>query len=445
MRRAIYNSSILKNWKSVNHPARRSSRVWLAFLFTLLISARTAMAADWSAAEQQLAKKIVAVTGPGTLALSAENRSSLGRRDSEVVQNGLRSALEESGIHFVKTEQAAASVSLTLSENETSFVWVAEIHQGAGDSSVVMVSVPRSGRPGTANESMPITLRKIPLWTQDDRMLDVAVLEENGTVSRIAVLGTEEVSTYRLQNGKWQAEQTLAIVHPKPWPLDLRGRLLQNPDHSLIAYMPGVICRITVTAAPLAISCQPGDDPWPIAPLANTSSSLFPGAGAGGTPFAPVPQLTGFFASTRNYFTGVLSPAIGKFNTVPKFYSAAFIPREKYTLWMFASVDGKVHLIDGMNDQPSNFAWGSDIAAVRTACGAGSQVLATTSGEQGQDSIRAYEFPDRDPVAVSAAVDLPGAVSALWTEARGDVAIAIETDRDTGSYEAFRLSLACGQ
>jgi hypothetical protein len=293
---------------------------------------------------------------------------------------------------------------------------------------------------------MPIALRKVPLWTQDERMLDVAVLEENGTPSRIAVLDPEDVSMYRLQNGKWQAEQTLPITHPKPWPLDLRGRFFQAADHTLDAYLPGVICRITVTATPLNITCHASDDPWPIVSgTMNVSSSVFPSAGSSNPYLAPVPPLTGFFASTRNFFTGVLSPAVGKFNTVPKFYSAAFVPREKYTLWLFAGADGKIHLIDGMNDQSATFAWGSDITAVRTSCGAGSQVLATTSGDQAQDSIRAYEFPDRDPVAVSAAIDFPGPVSALWTEARGDSGIAIARNRDTGRYEAFRLSLACGQ
>jgi hypothetical protein len=153
----------------------------------------------------------------------------------------------------------------------------------------------------------------------------------------------------------------------------------------------------------------------------------------------------GFFAPTRNYFTGVLSPAIGKFNTVAKFYAAAFIPREKYTLWVFASADGAVRLTDGINEQTSSLAWGSDIATVRTTCGAGWQVLTTGAGDPVQDSVRAYEFPDRDPVAVSTPVDFPGPVSALWTETRGDSAIAIARNRDTGSYEAFRLSLSCGQ
>ena len=83
-----------------------------------------AHAADWSGPEQQLARKIVAVTGPGAVALTAENRSSLGKRDSEVIQNGLRSALEGLGIRFVNAEQAAATVAISLSENQLlTFGW----------------------------------------------------------------------------------------------------------------------------------------------------------------------------------------------------------------------------------------------------------------------------------------------------------------------------------
>ena len=47
--------------------------------------------------------------------------------------------------------------------------------------------------------------------------------------------------------------------------------------------------------------------------------------------------------------------------------------------------------------------------------------------------------------AVSAAVEFPGAITALWAEAKGDTAIVIARNRETGSYEAFRLALSCGQ
>jgi hypothetical protein len=446
MRRAVYNSGIPDNrLKSVHRSALglRALR-FAAFLSTLVISL-TALAADWSVPEQQLARKIAAVTGPGTVALTIESHSSLSRRDSEVVQNGLRAALEQSGLHFVKAEQAVASVTITLSENVTSYVWVAQIHQSATESAVAMVAIPRSGRVSAARDTMPITLRKTFLWSQNDPILDVAILEENGAPARIAVLDSENVSFYRWQGGKWQAEQVLAITHARPWPQDLRGRLVLAKDHLLDAYLPGVICRAGAEAAS-GMNCRESDDPWPIVPPSMLgSASVFPSAGSSNVPSAAVSQVTAFFAPTRNFFTGVLTPAVGKFSTVPKFYSAGFVPRDRYMLWLFASTDGKVHMVDGMSDQASKLDWGTDIATVRTNCGAGWQVLAANSGEQLGDAVRAYEFPDRDPVAVSSAVDFPGELSALWTESRGDSAIAIVNNRETGSYEAYRLAVACGQ
>ena len=132
---------------------------------------------------------------------------------------------------------------------------------------------------------------------------------------------------------------------------------------------------------------------------------------------------------------------------MPKFYSVAFLPRDKYLLRLFAATDGHVHMVDGVSDQAGRFAWGSDLTSLKTSCGSGWQVLATSSEETPGDRVRAYEFPDRDPVAVSAAVDFPGAgvVTALWTEAKGDTAIAVVKNHETRSYEAFRLAVVCSQ
>ena len=63
---------------------------------------------------------------------------------------------------------------------------------------------------------------------------------------------------------------------------------------------------------------------------------------------AAAPALSAFFARRRNFFTGVISPSLGKFSAVTRFYSAAFVPRDKYTLWLFSGTDGNVHLIDGI-------------------------------------------------------------------------------------------------
>jgi hypothetical protein len=454
MRRAVYNSAIPNG---VSNPVNRASRyalflrVLLQFSFVMLSLAIAARAADWNGPEQQLARKIVAVTGPGAVALAIENHSSLGRRDSEIIQNGLRSALEGAGLHFMRADQAAATVTITLSENAASYVWVAEIHQGAGEAAVVMVSLPRVEGSTATRDSVPLSLRKTLLWSQDSQILDVAVLEENSTPTHIAVLDPEKVSLYRWQGGKWQQEQAMPIVRERPWPRDLRGRLLPAGDHLLDVYLPGLICASTA-AVPLALNCRESDDPWPLTAgplvagtLNRGTLPVFPSAGLANGAATVVPQMKAFYAPTRNFFTGALTPGVGKFTTIPKFYSAAPLPRDKYTLWLFAATDGQVHTVDGVSDQTARFGWGSDLATVKTSCGAGWQVLASSSGDQAGDSIRAYEFPDRDPVAVSAAIDFPGTITAMWTEARGDTAVAVVRNEETGSYAAFRLVVACNQ
>ncbi len=446
---AVYNSAIPNIISKAANRALRPAlrlRVIVQLCFVMLGLGMAAQAGDWSGPEQQLAGQIVALTGPGAVALTVENRSSLGRRETEIIQNGLRSALEGLGLRFVTTDQAAATVTISLSENPTAYVWVAEVRQGAGEVAVVMVSAPRADGSMAAHDSVPLSLRKIPLFAQDNPILDVAVLEENAAPTHIAVLDAEKVSLYRLQSGKWLPEQALGIVHARPWPRDMRGRLIPARDHLLDVYLPGVICHST-GSMPLALNCRESDDPWPLisGTLNGGSLSVFPSAGLANGASTVVPQMGAFFAPTRNFFTGALTPAVGKFTTVPKFYAAALLPRNKYMLWLFAATDGQVHMVDGVSDQAAKFGWGSDLASVKTPCGAGWQVLATSPGVQAEDSVRAYEFPDRDPVAVSTAIDFSGTITALWTEAKGDTAVVVVKNRETGSYEAIRLATDCSQ
>lgn len=446
MREAVYNSAILDVASNSVRRLRGAAvylRNFLRLSVVFVVLAATSLAGDWSTPEQNLAKKIVAVTGMVRLALVFENRSSLGKRDSDIIENGLRSAMQSVGLQFVPANQASASVTISLSENPTSYVWIAQIYPKTGDASVALVSTPRPPGP-VAQDAMPLSLRKILLYAQEPRILDVAVLGEGSTPNRIIVLDPDRVSWYRGGNGRWQPEQMLTIPHDRPWPRDLRGKLILTNDRAVQAYLPGEFCMAIATSAKL--DCRESDDPWPLLPELNGTMAVFPSAGIANGASTVLPQERAFFAPTRNFFTGVLRPAIGKFSTVPMFFSAALLPRENNPLWLFAGTDGRVHIVDGISDQISNVYWGSDLTVVRTACGAGWQVLASSGGEvEGKDFIRAYELPDRDPVAVSPQVELDGPISALWTESRGDTAIAISRNRETGNYEAFRLAMACGQ
>lgn len=159
-------------------PASAPPTIARTFLFALLLVATlitSSFAANWSQPEQELARKIAAVTGPGAISFDLRNQSSLSRKDVDEITRGLRGQLEAAGLRFVTPEQAAASIAITLSENLQNFVWVAEIHQGTNEPVIVVVAFPRSTTASALHEPSPLIIRKTPLWSQEDRILDVAV------------------------------------------------------------------------------------------------------------------------------------------------------------------------------------------------------------------------------------------------------------------------------
>jgi hypothetical protein len=414
---AVYNSRI----PQMSASASRLPRVTCLFVL-MLMHVPIILASDWRTPEEQLARKIAATTGPGAVALDVMNRSSLSRTDVEEIRRGILTELGVLGLRFVIVDQAAAAVKITLSENLQNYVWAAEIHQGNNETSVVMVAAPRLNPTSVEHSAAALMIHKTLLWTDENRILDIALV--NSSPQHMIVLGPENIVLSKFQDGRWQQEQSLPLSHSHPWPRDLRGRLILRRDHLFDAYLPGTFCRSTPNT-PLALNCYESDDPWPL----GTDQT----------------GLSGFFAPSRNFFTGALSPGIKKQTTVQAFYTAAVLPRDKYTLWIFAAVDGQVHLVDGVADQTAKLNWGSDIASVGSGCGLGWQVLVSGDGNAAVQTVQAFEITDREPVAVSQPVEFNGGITALWTDSEGTGVIAVSQNSETGKYEAYRLSIRCGQ
>jgi hypothetical protein len=376
--------------------------------------------AQWTEPSAQLARDIAAITGPGTVTITVHNISSLTADYIPVIKRDLQNDLRGAGVRVVGAN-AAADIKLTLSENVQGYVWVAEVHQ-ANETKVAMVTAPRSQTAAQALNGPLVAIRKTPLWSQDSPILDLAQVQA-GAEPHMIVLDAAAISLYKMTGGRWTPERQFAIAHARAWPRDMRGRLVLARDHLFDAYLPGVVCTSTAQP-PLTVNCRPGDDPWPI-------------AGA----------QTALFGASRNFFTGVVTPVIGKVTSVPAFYSAAGIPRPAYTLWVFTRADGSVHLMDGVNDVRIRARdWGSDLAAVKSSCGAQTQLLATATGDGDEaDVVRAFEIADREPVEVGAPLEFAGPVTALWTSSDAHSAIAVVHNLKTGNYDAIELAITCGQ
>ena len=116
------------------------------------------------------------------------------------------------------------------------------------------------------------------------------------------VLSPASVTLYVRNGTQWQAQSTVPVASPKPWPADLRGHL-RLKGASFQALLPGLECDGASEPA-LTADCRASADPWLIE---SGSHSL----------------LLAQYASGRNYFEGRVTTQNGQAKTVPPFFSAA--------------------------------------------------------------------------------------------------------------------------
>ena len=420
-----------------------TSSLRILFLLAACFLPPSLFASDFADAARRLADRIASTTGPGSITLDFTNHSSLDDKAAQEVRSALQAELRVQGVRTVDAEQSLGTVKVVLSESLREYVWTAEVAIGSDQPRAVLISFPRPPSTTPFASPLPITLKKLFLFSQDQPILDAALVDMSGTFpgeisggapsgavssgARLFLLDPTHVAIYRQQSGHWDLESSLAIQHSRNFPRDLRGRLLLRRDHLFDVYLPETYCRSSATA-PLTLTCAASDDPWPLTPEESGANSV-----------------RAFYAPARNFFTGALSPGIGKISNVPSFYSAAALPRSNYTLWMLAAVDGSIHMIDGITDQAIRSGRaGSELASVHSNCGVGTQLLVSDNGEVARDSLRAFEIPDREPVLVSAPLDFDGTITALWPDASQTGAIAIVKREDTGWYEANRINISCG-
>jgi hypothetical protein len=388
----------------------------------LCLLAASAFAQDFPNPEQELAQKIVAVTGPTSVTIEVVSRSSLSQAEVERVRDALRSALLAAGVKVVSPDAAATRVRLSLSENLQGYLWVAQVQHEQDEPVVIMLTVAGRGSPPNLTPALRVSIRNTLLWSQKDPVLDLDIVDGNPKV--MLVLGAERVTELVLRNAAWEEQGTASITHRNAWPRDLRGHLVRRGDGTISAYLPGVVCDLE-TMSGVRASCRESNDAWPL-------GSLLFKAGA-------------FFAPSRNFFTALLASGGQQMNASP-FYSAAPVSSSTQTAWLLAGIDGKVHLVSGVRDQVlGGLEWGSDVAGVQSQCGTKWQVLATTTANGETDSVQAYEVSERSATAVSQPAEIRGSITALWSDFDGSGAIAVAENHQTGMYEAYRLTLVCGE
>jgi hypothetical protein len=361
------------------------------------------MSGDMGGAARDLARAVAAAVAHETATVTVKNLSALGAAETAEIRRVFESELKAAG-------QPAAEVQLTISENLTQFLLVAEIRRG-GERQVLLESWPRTSAAATAapkDKPARVTLEKKLLWEQDLPILDAAQ-----TGDTLLVLDATRVLLVR-----GAERQSAPVPATHAWPRDIRGRLSVS-NSALTAWLPGTICQGN-TQPQLSLVCQESQDPWLLAPGAIA-----------------------VFAPDRNLFPGHLDIEPGGARDLPPFYSAA----PAGDAWIFAAADGRAHVytrsweLAGAIDQ-----WGSDVAGIQTPCGA--RILATRPTRLTEpDAIQPYEFGAGAPASgapnpAGPALEFSGPITALWSA--GNSATAVSRDLQTGRYAAYSLASTCG-
>jgi hypothetical protein len=367
-----------------------------------------------AAAAEDLVQQILTRGGsPSAVAVDFQNVSSLPAETKDAMQATIFNAFRNAGVRVVKPDQAIASVQIFFSEDWQGYLWIAVVRAGPSNQTLMK----RLPRPERAVARPPVvTLRKNPVWQQDDPILDFYTDNQN-----LILLEPDQVSLYTNDGGQWRGRYTLAISHEQPWPRDVRGRLKVSGGQ-ISAFLPGTLC--TGSVAPPSLECRASDDPWPV----------------------DQEQVAAFYTPRRNFFNGILSGAGAGASVLP-FFSGVSWSSGDQRLWLFAGIDGRSRLYQNDLSTPAAVfnSWGSNLAGVHSNCGSGWQVLVTAPTDSFHpDSIQAVEIAGREAQPVSSSVDLAGPVLSLWTAGKnGETVNGITQSSVTGRYEVFTLTVTC--
>jgi hypothetical protein len=373
----------------------------------------------WDQPAAALAEKGAGILGPGQAHLTIRNISSIPAGEVPAIRKALEDDLRAHGV-AVAGEESANAIRITLSESAHEGLWVAEVVEGNVTQVAMVETASLSDHRGVAQGGM--ALRRQMILTLNEPVL--AALEyQNGLV----LLEPDAVVFYVRSSDGWHEFKRVNIGQKQPLPRDPRGLMIQSAGGAgFTAWLAGAECEGPLPVGDGAASCRASDDPWPIS-RGNDPPATF----------------RAFYNAARNYFTGVLTPGLGV--DLPRFYASAWIPRAAGGEGLvIEGIDGRTQIVENgtLKAVSGTRDWGSDFVALNSGCGAGWQIVASSSGQAANDSLRAYEVPALEAIPASAPLELSGSVEALEAESDARSAIAIVRTL-TGEYEVDRVTALC--
>jgi len=369
--------------------------------------------------EAQLVQRILDRIGsPTSISLSFNNVSTLPAAEIERSRREIEQQFRLHGVRPAAPERAVVSVIVTFSENIRGAVWLAEILEGQ-TRDVLIFPVARQFSSLPSSQST-FSLQSRLIVSQESPILDLVELPATNPAERqVFVLSPDKLVLYHGQQGRMQPAQTVNLAAVKARTRDPRGRLLFH-DNVFEAYLPGYRCDGAGTGT-LSASCQQSDDPWPLVSTVNSPKA--------------------FYANARNFFTGVITPAL-RDQALPAFYVASAFAAADGNHLLLSTTDGHLQFDNGNTPRA---VMGSEIATIKVDCSESWFVLGTRVTDWTRsDGLQLLYVNGSELQAAGRELELPGPVMGMWNGGTSQVNVTTR-NLQTGGYEAYAISATCGR
>ena len=414
-------------------PLRSRGRLFLSLLLAaILIAIPTPSRADsLEDAARALARKLVSTSKKNLGSSYAwENRSSVSTATSERMREAFEAELERlrSRLDFAP----GAELSILITEGPSHIYLLAE-DSSQDQEFIGSVTFPKGQFPAAERTATVLILDRQLLWQQPEMMLDLAQSNDpSGKPDVMVVLGGETLSLYRWNQEKWVLKDATHLPSRRPPLRGLRGEI-HLEDHFFQFHLPGIECDGDAWQK-LSFECEEQSGIWR----------------AGFDPALPFSLDAGqnFFAVDLHYIGAKRFSLPGFFSVAPYYQSREHFQDQK----ALAGADGHTYVYVSGNERekiPESLErlpvdWGSDLVQLSADCRERPLVLASGARDHSsQDTLQGFEVDPKAVTPVTTVTELSGPILSLKSVNESE-AIAIVLHLATGNYEAYRVTIGCG-
>ena len=365
------------------------------------------------------------------LSYTWENRSSVSSTTSERMREAFVKELERLHSHAVLASEA--DLSIVITEGPSHINLIAEV-SNQGHELIGSATLPKGQFTAAERLRTALRLDRQLLWQQPEMMFDLARSNDpSGKPDVMLVLGRESLSLYRWNQENWLLKDSLPLPHSKLPQRDQRGEI-HLEDHFFQFHLPGIECDGDAWQK-LSFECEERTGIWRADFDAMLPFSLDPGRSF----FAVDPHYIG---PKKFSLAGFFSAARSRYSQEHFQYQTAVAGADGHT-YVYLDENEKEHIPESVERLPVE--WGSDLVSLSIKCREGLLVVVASGARDhtSRDTLQGFEVHARTVAPMTAAMEFPGPILSLRNSTESE-AMAIAFNLTTGNYEAYRVTMVCG-